>query len=197
VPIEETVGAMTGLIEAGKVRAIGLSAVSADILHRAAATAPISALQSEYSLWARELEEDVLPACRQLGITLVPYSPLGRAALTGRLDADTHFGNDDFRTTLPKFNGDNYSHNLRLVDKLKAFSDQRGHTAGQVALAWLLAQPYAVAPIPGTKRAVYVRENAAASSVPLSADDVATLNEMFAPDRVCGEQYGHLDIRAR
>ncbi|WP_442811538.1 aldo/keto reductase [Streptomyces sp. NBC_01288] len=170
------------------LRAIGLSAVGADILHRAAATAPISAPQSEYSLGARELEGEVLPACRQSGITLVPYCPLDRAALTGRLGADTDFGADDFRTTLPKFTGDNHSHNLRLVDELREFSHRRGHTAGQVALAWLLGRPHAVAPIPGTKRAVHVRENAAASSVPLSADDVAVLDEMFAPARVRGEQ---------
>ncbi len=195
VPIEETAGAMAGLVEAGKVRAIRLSAVGPDILHRAAATAPISALQSEYSLWARELEQEVLTACQQLGITLVRYSPLGRAALTGRLAANTDFGADDFRTTLPKFRGDNYTNNLQLVEELRAFSHQRGCTAGQVALAWLLAQPHIVAPIPGTKRAAYVRENAAASGVPLSADDVAALNEMFAPDRVCGEQYGHLRTR--
>ena len=179
------------------MRAIGLSAVSADILHRAAAVAPISALQSEYSLWERDIERDVLPACRQLGITVVPYSPLGRAALTGRLARDTSFGADDFRATLPKFQGENYAGNLRLVDELKSFSEARGHTPGQVALAWLLAQPHDIAPIPGTKRVQYVRENAAATGVPLSADEVALLTGMFAPERVRGEQYGELDIRAR
>lgn len=197
VPVEETVGAMADLITAGKVRAIGLSAVGPDILHRAAAVAPVSALQSEYSLWAREVEREVLPACRRLGITLVPYSPLGRAALTGRLKPDTGFDADDFRATLPKFTGDNYTENLRLVAELRAFSDSRGCTPGQVALAWLLAQPHPIAPIPGTKRPGYVRENAAASSVRLSADDLAVLNEMFAPQRVHGAQYGHLDIRNR
>ena len=197
VPIEETVGAMAELVAAGKVRAIGLSAVDADILRRAAATAPISVLQSEYSLWARDLEHTVLPTCRELRITLVPYSPLGRAALTGRLSAGTDFDKDDFRSTLPKFTGDNFASNLRLVEELREFSEVRGHSAGQVALAWLLAQPYAVAPIPGTKRAAYVRENAAASGVPLSADDVAVLNAMFAPGRIRGEQYGRLDIRTR
>jgi aryl-alcohol dehydrogenase-like predicted oxidoreductase len=195
IPVEDTVGAMAELLTAGKIRAIGLSAVDADVLRRAAAAAPVSALQSEYSLWERAIERDVLPTCRRLGITVVPYSPLGRAALTGSLAPDVSFGADDFRTTLPKFQGENYAGNARLIDELRAFSAARGHTPGQVALAWLLAQPHDIAPIPGTKRARYVRENAAAARVPLSADDVAVLAEMFSPERVHGGQYGASALR--
>jgi aryl-alcohol dehydrogenase-like predicted oxidoreductase len=195
VPIEDTVGAMADLVTAGKVRAIGLSAVGPDLLRRAAAVAPISALQSEYSLWAREVEQKVLPTCRELCITFVPYSPLGRAALTGRFTSDTSFSGDDFRSTLPKFQGENFAENLRVVEELKAFADERGHAPGQIALAWLLAQPYDIAPIPGTKRAAYARQNAAATAVPLSADDIAFLADLFDPARVRGGQYGTLNVR--
>ncbi|MFJ9034842.1 aldo/keto reductase [Streptomyces sp. NPDC102274] len=195
VPVEDTVGAMAGLVAAGKVRAIGLSAVDARVLRRAAAVAPIAALQSEYSLWERQIEDSVLPVCRELGITVVPYSPLGRAALTGTFDAGTTFAKDDFRATLPKFSSDHFAHNLRLIDELKAFSAERGFAPGQIALAWLLAQPHDIAPIPGTKRVKYVRENAAATAVPLSADDVALLSRHFTPARVRGGQYGELDVK--
>jgi aryl-alcohol dehydrogenase-like predicted oxidoreductase len=197
VPIEDTVGAMAELVKAGKVRALGLSNVQPDILRRAAATASISALQSEYSLWSREVEREVLPACRELGITFVPYSPLGRAALAGRFTPDSSFESDDFRATLPKFEAENLAHNLRLVDGLKAFADERGHTPGQVALAWLLAQPYDIAPIPGTKRVKYVVENAAATAVPLSVDDIAFLNQLFDPAQVRGGQYGAMTVKPR
>ncbi|GAA1196180.1 aldo/keto reductase [Pseudonocardia alaniniphila] len=195
VPIEVTVGAMADLVTAGKVRAIGLSAVGPDLLHRAAAVAPISALQSEYSLWAREVEQEVLPTCRELGITFVPYSPLGRAALAGRFTSATSFTSDDFRATLPKFQEENFAENLRLIERLKEFADERGHAPGQIALAWLLAQPYDIAPIPGTKRAEYARQNAAATAVPLSADDVAFLADLFDPTSVRGGQYGVMNVR--
>ncbi|GII51978.1 oxidoreductase [Planotetraspora thailandica] len=195
VPIEDTVGAMAALVAAGKVRAIGLSAVGPDLLHRAAAVTPVSALQSEYSLWAREVEQEVLPTCRELGITFVPYSPLGRAALAGRFTSGTSFSGDDFRSTLPKFQEENFAENLRLIEGLKAFADERGHAPGQIALAWLLAQPYDIAPIPGTKRAAYARQNAAATAVPLSADDLAFLSGLFDPALVRGGQYGALNVR--
>ncbi|HEY2057289.1 MAG TPA: aldo/keto reductase [Amycolatopsis sp.] len=190
VPVEETAGAMADLVTAGKVRALGLSHLPADLIRRAAAVAPISVLQSEYSLWERTIEAEVLPACRRLGITLVPYSPLGRAMLTGTIGRDTTFSGADFRSTVPKFQGDNFAHNLRPVEALRAFSEQRGCTPGQVALAWLLAQPMDVAPIPGTKRIAYARENLGATAVPLSADDVAALNVLFAPSAIRGAQYG-------
>jgi aryl-alcohol dehydrogenase-like predicted oxidoreductase len=192
VPVEETVGAMAELVTAGKVRALGLSEVGPDILRRASAVHPISALQSEYSLWERGLEAEVIPACKQLGITLVPYGPLGRAMLTGRIARDTTFAADDYRSTVPKFQGENLDHNLALVESLRAFSDAKGHTPGQVALAWLLAQPLDVAPIPGTKRPRYVSENLAATGVPLSADEVALLAAMFDPELISG---GRRDAR--
>jgi aryl-alcohol dehydrogenase-like predicted oxidoreductase len=189
VPIEETVGAMGELVKAGKVRALGVCELNADTLRRAHEAFPIAALQSEYSLWERGIEAEVLPVCRELGITVVPYSPLGRAMLTGQVASTTTFGSDDFRTTVPKFQGDNLAANLRLVEALRAFSTARGVTPGQVALAWLLAQPTAIAPIPGTKRRKYLKENVAATSVPLSRDDVAGLSAIFAPENVSGARY--------
>ncbi|MET8560948.1 aldo/keto reductase [Streptomyces flaveolus] len=197
VPVEETVGAMADLVTAGKVTAIGLSNVDADVLHRAAATAPVSALQSEYSLWERGVEAEILPACAELGITLVAYSPLGRAALTGRIGHDAVLDADDFRSTLPKFSPDNLRHNLSLVEELRRFSHGRGATPGQVALAWLLNQPCDVIPIPGTKREEFLRENTAASSVVLNADEMRELGDIFSPDRVRGGQYGELPVSRR
>jgi aryl-alcohol dehydrogenase-like predicted oxidoreductase len=190
VPVEDTIGAMAELVAEGKVRALGLSEVGPAVLQRAAAVHPIACLQSEYSLWERGVEAEVLPECRRLGITLVPYSPLGRGALTGGLSRAAAFGRDDFRSTLPKFQGTNFTENLRLVEALTDFSARRGHAPGQVALAWLLAQPYDVVPIPGTKRIGFVRENLGATQVPLSIDDVAHLAHLFAPARVKGDRYG-------
>jgi aryl-alcohol dehydrogenase-like predicted oxidoreductase len=188
-PIEETVAAMGELVKAGKVRAIGLSEVSAELLRRAAAVHPISALQSEYSLWEREVEKSVIPACRALGITLVPYSPLGRALLAGTISSSTTYDEGDFRANLPRFAGENLDNNLRLVDALKAFSAARGATPGQIALAWLLAQPIDNVPIPGTRRVAYLGQNLAATSVPLSADDVAELSALFDPKAILGDRY--------
>lgn len=190
VPIEHTVDAMAELVADGKVRALGLSEVGPEILRRAAAVHPIACLQSEYSLWERGVEAAVLPECHRLGITLVPYSPLGRGMLTGAFRRGASFAPDDFRSTLPKFQGENFAENLRLVEALAAFSASRGHSPGQVALAWLLAQPYDIVPIPGSKRIAYVRENLAATTTPLSIDDVACLAELFDPVRVRGGRYG-------
>ncbi|GLX94774.1 aldo/keto reductase [Herbidospora sp. NBRC 101105] len=190
VPVEDTVGAMAGLVAEGKVRAIGLSEVTPDLLRRAHAVHPVAALQSEYSLWERGVETEVLPECRRLGVTFVPYSPLGRGMLTGAFGRDATFGADDFRSTLPKFQGGNFEHNRRLVEALREFAVGTNGTAGQVALAWLLAQPHDVVPIPGAKRMAYVRENFAATSVRLSADDVAYLGAIFDPARVEGGRYG-------
>ncbi|MEU7473513.1 aldo/keto reductase [Streptomyces sp. NPDC044984] len=197
VPVEETVGAMAELVAEGKVTALGLSNAGPDELRRAARTAPISAPQSEYSLWERGVEDEILPLCRKLGIALVPYSPLGRAALTGRVGPGTRLDGDDFRSTLPKFSPGNLPHNLRLVDGLKRFARERGVTPGQVALAWLLAQPHAVVPVPGTKRAEFLRENAAAADLTLDGDEVAALGALFAPGRVRGGQYGELPVSGR
>ncbi|MFI1839004.1 aldo/keto reductase [Streptomyces olivaceoviridis] len=196
VPVEDTVGAMAELVAEGKVRAIGLSEVGPDILRRAHAVHPVAALQSEYSLWERGVEAEVLPQCRRLGITLVPYSPLGRGMLTGSFSRGTEFDRDDFRSTLPKFQGDNFDHNRQLVDELEEFAASTGHTAGQVALAWLLAQHHDIVPIPGSKRLSYVRANLAATSVRLSADDVARLGALFDPARVKGGRYGALNTLA-
>ncbi|MFH8224768.1 aldo/keto reductase, partial [Streptomyces sp. NPDC018063] len=197
VPVEDTVGAMAELVAEGKVRAIGLSEVTPEILRRADAVHPVSALQSEYSLWERGVEAAVLPECRRLGVTLVPYSPLGRGMPAGGFRRGTAFGRDDFRSTLPKFQGTNFDHNMRLVDALREFAADRGHTPGQAALAWLLAQPHDIAPIPGAKRMAYVRENSAATSVPLSADDVTRLSALFDPTRVRGGRYGALNTAVR
>jgi aryl-alcohol dehydrogenase-like predicted oxidoreductase len=189
VALEDTVGAMAELVAAGKVRAIGLCEVSAQLLERASRVHPISALQSEYSLWERGVEGEVITACQMLGVTLVPYSPLGRAMLTGHVSADTAFTDDDFRHTIPRFKGENLRDNLMLVDELRAFSEQRDATPGQIALAWLIGQPLDVVPIPGTKRVRYVRENMAALTIVLNQDDMAQLSRIFDPQRVKGTRY--------
>ncbi|WP_037840089.1 aldo/keto reductase [Streptomyces sp. NRRL F-3307] len=190
-------GAMAGLVAEGKVRAIGLSEVGPEILRRAHAVHPVAALQSEYSLWERGVEAEVLPECRRLGITLVPYSPLGRGMLTGAIGRDATFGSDDFRSTLPKFQGENLDHNRRLVDGLERFAASTGDTPGQIALAWLLARHHDIVPIPGTRRPANVRANLAATSVRLSADDVARLDALFDPARVRGGRYGNLHTTPR
>jgi aryl-alcohol dehydrogenase-like predicted oxidoreductase len=189
VPIEDTVGAMGELVTAGKLRAIGLSEVGPDLIRRAYAVHPITALQSEYSLWERRVEDGVTATCRQLGITLVAYSPLGRSALTGALTPGATFPPGDLRATNPRFSDDNLRSNLQPVNSLKALADEKGCRPGQLALAWLLAQPLDVVPIPGTKRVKYVRENIAATNVAISADEIAYLAEVFAPHRIVGERY--------
>ncbi|MFG1626659.1 aldo/keto reductase [Kribbella sp. NPDC049227] len=176
VPIEETVGAMAELVEAGKVRYLGLSEASADTIRRAHAVHPITAVQSEWSLFSRDLEESVLPVCRELGIGLVPYSPLGRGLLTGALPTD--LADDDFRRTLPRFTGENLEANLVLVEKVRAVAQRYDATPGQVALAWVLAQGNDVVPIPGTKRRRYLEENWAAVDLKLSDEDLASLSEL-------------------
>ncbi|MGA5534213.1 aldo/keto reductase [Mycolicibacterium nivoides] len=195
VPIEETVGAMAELVAAGKVRAIGLSEVGPDQLRRAHATHPITALQSEYSLWERHVEEGITSTCRELGITLVPYSPLGRSALTGSVTAGSTFAAGDFRATNPRFSAENLAVNLEPVEQLRAIAAEKGCSPGQLALAWLLAQPLDVVPIPGTKRIPFVRENIAATDVAISADEVALLAGIFAPGRVAGERYAPVHAR--
>ena len=176
VPVEETVGAMAELVEAGKVRYLGLSEASADTIRRAHAVHPITAVQSEWSLFSRDIEESVLPTCRELGIGIVPYSPLGRGMLTGA--APKKLAADDFRRTLPRFNDENLEANLALVDEIRAVASRYDATPGQVALAWVLAQGNDVAPIPGTKRRKYLEENAAALELELSADDLAALAKL-------------------
>jgi aryl-alcohol dehydrogenase-like predicted oxidoreductase len=178
VPIEDTVGAMAELVEAGKVRHLGLSEASADTVRRAAATHPIAALQSEWSLFTRDLEDEIVPTCRELGIGLVPFSPLGRGLLTGAVtDVDTLAAND-FRRSNPRFADDSFDHNLAMVEEVKAVAAEHGCTAGQVALAWLTAQGDDVVPIPGTKRRRYLEENVAALEVRLDDDDLARLGAL-------------------
>ena len=189
VPIEETVGAMAELITAGKVRRLGLSEASAATIRRAAAVHPITALQTEYSLWTRHIEAEILPTIRDLGIGLVPYSPLGRGFLTGKITSADSLAVDDFRRQNPRFVGDALEANLALVEKVRAIAERKGVTAGQLALAWVLAQGDDVVPIPGTKRVAYLEENVAAAAVALTGDDVTALAEAIPADAVIGERY--------
>jgi aryl-alcohol dehydrogenase-like predicted oxidoreductase len=198
VPIEESVGAMSRLVEAGKVRWLGLSEVSAATLRAAAAVHPITALESEYSLWMREPEDSVIGACRELGVSFVPFSPLGRAFLTGTLDTE-EFAPSDMRSKLPRFRGEAAAHNRRLVAEMAEIARRKGVTPAQLALAWLLAKSDAalsIIPIPGTRRPKYVAENAAAASIMLVPEEVAELETLFAPDAVAGPRYHEIE-RAR
>ncbi len=188
-PIEETVGAMQRLVEAGKVRHLGLSEVSAETLRRAHAVHPIAALQSEYSLWTRDPEDGVLAACRALGVGFVPYSPLGRGFLSGELTSPDDFAADDFRRIQPRFQGENFRKNLALVDAVKRLAAARGLTAAQLALAWVLAQGGDVVPIPGTRRVRNLERNVAAVDVALTAADLAALEAAFPRDAVAGARY--------
>ncbi|MBN1530328.1 MAG: aldo/keto reductase [Thermoleophilaceae bacterium] len=186
VPIEESVGAMGELVEAGKVRHLGLSEVSADTLRAAEAVHPITALQSEWSLFTRGLEEEIVPAARELGVGIVPYSPLGRGELSGKLEIG---GEGDFRAGLPRFQGEAREHNLRLLAEVEGIAADVGCTPAQLALAWLLHQGEDVAPIPGTKRVSYLEENAAAAEIELTRDQLAALGEALPPGAVQGERY--------
>jgi aryl-alcohol dehydrogenase-like predicted oxidoreductase len=190
VPIEETVGAMARLVEEGKVRHLGLSEASAESIRKAASVHPIAALQSEYSLWTRDPETTgSLAACRDHGIALVAYSPLGRGFLTGAITKPEDFAEDDYRRINPRFAGENFAKNLAIVDKVKAFAADKGCTAGQLALAWVLAKGDDIVPIPGTKRVKYLEENAGAVDVKLSAAEVAEIDAVFPPDSAAGDRY--------
>ncbi|HEX7740312.1 MAG TPA: aldo/keto reductase [Marmoricola sp.] len=193
VPIEETVGAMKELVEAGKVRHLGLSEASADTIRRAHAVHPITALQSEYSLFTRDIEAEILPTIRDLGIGLVPYSPLGRGLLTGAIGQGT-ISSGDSRSTpyFPRFQGEALDANLSLVAKIKEIADEIGCTPGQLSLAWVLAQGPDVAPIPGTKRVKYLEENVAAAYIALTDRQLETLEAAVPVDAVVGERYGDM-----
>lgn len=188
VPIEETVGAMAGLVEAGKVRHLGLSEAGADTIRRAHAVHPITALQTEYSLFTRDLEDEILPTIRGLGIGLVPYSPLGRGILTGAISTGS-LEDGDFRSSNPRFQGEALDANLALVEKVREIAAAKGCTPGQLALAWVLAQGEDVVPIPGTKRVRYLEENVGAADVDLTAEDLASLEEAVPRDAVVGQRY--------
>jgi aryl-alcohol dehydrogenase-like predicted oxidoreductase len=188
MPIEDTVGAMAELVQAGKVRHLGMSEVSAETLRRAHAVHPITALQSEFSLFNRVIADDQLPVARELGIGVVPYSPVGRGLLTGR--TPTEFGDDDFRTGLPQFQGENLTSNLALAERIREVAASLRVTPVQVALAWLLAQDEHVVPIPGTKRLRYLEENVAAAGVELTAGQLAEIDSAVPHGAVAGERYG-------
>ncbi|MEU8589168.1 aldo/keto reductase [Streptomyces sp. NPDC048664] len=194
VPIEETVGALAELVAEGKVRYIGLSEAGADTIRRAHAVHPITAVQSEYSMWSRDVEAEVLPTCRELGIGFVPYSPLGRGFLAGRFASPDDLDEGDFRRGGPRFTGDNLTANLRLAEKVKELAAHKGVTPAQLALAWVLAQGEDLVPIPGTKRRSYLEQNAAAADVELTKDDLATI-EAELPD-VAGQRYDEAGMRS-
>jgi len=188
-PIEETVGAMARLVEEGKVRFLGLSEASPRTLERAHSVHPITALQTEYSLWTRDAEPEILPMCRKLGVAFVAYSPLGRGFLTGAFKSPDDFQADDYRRLSPRFQGENFKRNLELVEKVKSLAAQAGMSASQLALAWVLAQGEDIVPIPGTKRRKYIEENAAAVGVTLAPELVRNLREIFPPDAIAGDRY--------
>ncbi|UMR29355.1 aldo/keto reductase [Massilia sp. MB5] len=189
VPIEDTVGAMAELVREGKVRYLGLSEVGGATLRRAHAVHPIAAVQSEYSLWSRDVEQDVLPVCRELGVGFVPYSPLGRGFLTGKLEDVSQLSADDFRHYLPRFQQAALQRNRRLLQTLTELAHARQATPAQLALAWLLAQGEDIAPIPGARRIVHLQENSAAVELALSAQELDTIAAAFTPDRVDGARY--------
>ncbi|MGO4121443.1 aldo/keto reductase [Arthrobacter sp. YAF16] len=193
VPIEETVGAMAELVQAGKVKHLGLSEASADTVRRAHAVHPITALQTEYSLWEREPETKIFPVLAELGIGFVPYSPLGRGFLTGQLRSEEDFAEDDFRRHSPRFQGENFTRNLELVDRVTELATEKGCTPAQLALAWLLAQGEHIVPIPGTKKRERLRENLGAVDVELSENDLARLDELAPAGVAAGARYPHMD----
>jgi aryl-alcohol dehydrogenase-like predicted oxidoreductase len=189
VPIEDVAGTVGELVQAGKVRHFGLSEAGAGTIRRAHAVHPVTAVQSEYSLWTRDPEPEVLPTCAELGIGFVPFSPLGKGFLTGTVDTATTFAAGDVRATIPRFAEENRAANQALVDHVRTLADAKDATPGQVALAWLLAQQPWIVPIPGTRRIERVEENAGATAVPLSADDVADLDALAARVGVAGNRY--------
>ncbi|HEY0006247.1 MAG TPA: aldo/keto reductase [Pyrinomonadaceae bacterium] len=189
VQIEETVGEMKRLVEEGKVRFLGLSEASAETVRRAHAVHPIAALQSEYSLWTREVEDEILPACRALGIGFVAYSPLGRGFLTGQFRSAQDLAPDDRRRMFPRFQEENFEQNMRLVERVEEIAAAKGCTPAQLALAWVLAQGKDIVPIPGTKRRKYLEENSKAAEIQLSRPELERINEVARPELVAGLRY--------
>jgi aryl-alcohol dehydrogenase-like predicted oxidoreductase len=189
VPVEETVGAMAGLVEAGKVRYLGLSEAEPDIMRRAQAVHPISALQTEYSLWSREPEREILATTRELGISFVSYSPLGRGFLTGQIRRFEDLAEDDWRRTNPRFQGDSFAKNLVLVERITEIAQDKHVTPAQLALAWVLAQGEDIVTIPGTKRRTYLEQNLGALDVTLTEEDLARINDAFPTDAAAGSRY--------
>jgi len=188
-PIEETVSAMAELVREGKVRFLGLSEAGAEAIRRAHAVHPITALQSEYSLWTRDPEDEVLPVCRELGIGFVPYSPLGRGFLTGKIQKPEDLPDDDYRKTTPRFQGENFQRNLEIVKRVEEIAREKRCTPAQLALAWVLAQGEDIVPIPGTKRRRYLQENIGALDVDLTSEDLARIDEVAPKDAFVGSRY--------
>ena len=196
-PIEETVGAMAELVEAGKVRYLGLSEASAETIRRAHAVHPISALQSEYSLWTRDMEGTILPTLRELGIGLVAYSPLGRGFLTGAIRSQADLPEQDFRrVAAPRFSEENLAQNLELVEQVEALAAGKGVTAGQLALAWVLARGDDVVPIPGTKRVAYLEQNVASADIELTVEELMALDVAFPVGAAAGGRYTEAGLQA-
>jgi aryl-alcohol dehydrogenase-like predicted oxidoreductase len=189
VPIEDTVGAMAELVKQGKVRYLGLSEAAPATIRRAVAVHPIAALQTEYSLWSREPEDEILPTVRELGIGFVPYSPLGRGFLSGAIASPDDLAPDDYRRNAPRFQGENFYKNLQLVEQVKAIATEKGVTASQLALAWLLAQGEDIVPIPGTKRRTYLEENVAATEITLTEEELNRLEAVVPKGIAAGERY--------
>jgi aryl-alcohol dehydrogenase-like predicted oxidoreductase len=192
VPIEETVGAMAELAAEGKILHLGLSEASPENLRRAVAEHPITALQSEWSLWSRDIETEVVRTARELGVGIVPYSPLGRGFLTGQINSIDDLDADDFRRHSPRFQGDNFGRNLELVAAVRSMASDKGCTAGQLALAWVLAQGDDVVPIPGTKRQSYLRENVGALDVTVTPVEIAALDAAFPAGAAVGDRYADM-----
>lgn len=188
-PIEETVGAMADLIKEGKIRGIGLSEVNSETLRKANSTYPITALQTEYSLWSRDPENDIIPTCEELGIAFVAYSPLGRGFLTGQINKFEDLDEDDYRRNSPRFMGENFNKNLDLVKKIEAIAKEKDCTPAQLALAWVMAQSENIFPIPGTKKIKYVEENIKAINIELSSEDLQQIENIFPKDAAAGTRY--------
>lgn len=192
-PIEATIGAMADLVKEGKVRYIGMSEAAPATIRRAHSVHPITALQTEYSLWSRDVEDEILPTCRELGIGFVPYSPLGRGFLTGQIQRFEDLAEDDYRRFSPRFQGENFQKNLDLVHRIREMANEKGCTPSQLALAWLLAQGDDIVPIPGTKRRVYLQENLGALQVELSKADLQRINEVAPKGIAAGDRYASME----
>jgi aryl-alcohol dehydrogenase-like predicted oxidoreductase len=195
-PIEETVGAMSQLVKEGKVRGIGLSEVNVETLRKAHATFPLTALQTEYSLWSRDPEDGILEACKELGIAFVAYSPLGRGFLTGQIKKFEDLSTDDFRKTSPRFQGENFDKNLELVNEVSSIAKEKGCTPSQLALAWVMAQGDFIFPIPGTKRIKYLEENVQAADISLSIKELAQIEKVFPKNAVSGSRYSEAGMKS-
>lgn len=195
-PIEETVGAMSELVREGKVRYLGLSEAGPATIRRAHAVHPIAALQTEYSLWSRDVEDEILPVCRELGIGFVPYSPLGRGFLTGQILKFEDLAEDDYRRFSPRFQGENFKKNLDLVERIKEIAHEKGSKPSQLALAWLLAQGEDIVPIPGTKRTVYLEENIGALAIDLTKEDLARIDEAAPKGVAFGTRYPEANMKS-